>query len=200
MRLRVSIASVLLATTPAFAATITVRPQTPDRPIVVMLEGPLVGNDDDQFVAKTAALPSAFVAFSSDGGSLVAGLRIGEAIRRMGFSTIVPDGRHCASACAFAWLGGIERFIGTDARIGFHAAYNPASDRESGVGNALVVPYLTKIGLPYEAVMYITQAAPNEMTWLNMSDVAERGIRVTLLSSLAKESVVAYRHATATSP
>jgi hypothetical protein len=49
---------------------------------------------------------------------LVAGLRIGEAIRRMGFSTIVPDGRHCASACAFAWLGGIERFIGTDARIG----------------------------------------------------------------------------------
>jgi hypothetical protein len=191
MRLRVSIASVLLATTPAFAATITVRPQTPDRPIVVMLEGPLVGNDDDQFVAKTADLPSAFVAFSSDGGSLVAGLRIGEAIRRMGFSTIVPDGRHCASACAFAWLGGIERFIGTDARIGFHAAYNPASDRESGVGNALVVPYLTKIGLPYEAVMYITQAAPNEMTWLNMSDVAERGIRVTLLSSLAKESVVA---------
>jgi hypothetical protein len=38
---------------------------------------------------------------------------------------------------------------------------------------------------------YITQVAPNEMTWLNMSDVAERGIRVTLLSSLAKETVVA---------
>src|SRR5919109_3592366 len=191
MRLRVFIASVLLATTPASAATVTVRPQTPDRPIVVMLEGPLVGNDDDQFVAKTAALPSAFVAFSSDGGSLVGGLRIGEAIRRMGFSTIVPDGRHCAAACALAWLGGIERFIGTGARIGFHAAHNPASDREGGLGNALVVPYLTKIGLPYEAVVYITQPAPNEMTWLNMSDVAERGIRVTLLSSLAKESVVA---------
>src|SRR6266446_3575861 len=191
MRLRFSIASILLATTPALAATITLRPQTPDRPIVVMVEGPLVAVDEDQFAAKSAPLSSAFVAFSSDGGSLVAGLRIGEAIRRKGFFTIVPDGRRCASACALAWLGGIERFIGADARIGFHAAYDPASDRESGVGNAVVGAYLTKVGLPYEAVIYITQTDPSEMTWLNMSDAAQRGIRVTLLSSLAKETMAA---------
>src|SRR6266446_105882 len=129
MRLRFSIASILLATTPALAATITLRPQTPDRPIVVMVEGPLVAVDEDQFAAKSAPLSSAFVAFSSDGGSLVAGLRIGEAIRRKGFSTIVPDGRRCASACALAWLGGVERFIGTSGKISFHAAYDPASDR-----------------------------------------------------------------------
>jgi hypothetical protein len=186
MHLRVSVALALLATTPTLGATITVRPQTPDRPIVVILEGPLVDDDEDRFATKTASLPSAFVAFSSDGGSLAAGLRIGEAIRRKGFSTIVPDGRRCASACAFAWLGGIERFLGTDARIGFHAASNPASDGERNI-----LPYLTKIGLPYEAIIYITQAALNEMTWLNMSDAAQRGIRVTLLSSLAKETVVA---------
>jgi hypothetical protein len=153
MHLCVSIVSILLTTTPALAATITVRPQTPDRPIVIMVEGTLVAVDEDQFAAKTAPLSSAFVAFSSDGGSLVAGLRIGEAIRRKGFSTIVPDGRRCASACALAWLGGIERFIGADARIGFHAAYDSASGRESGVGNTLLNTYLTKIGLPYEAVM-----------------------------------------------
>ena len=186
MHLRVSIALALLATTPTLAATITVRPQTPDRPIVVILEGPLVEDDEDRFATKTASLPSAFVAFSSDGGSLAAGLRIGEAIRRKGFSTIVPDGRRCASACAFAWLGGIERFLGTDARIGFHAASSPASDGETGV-----LPYLTKIGLPYEAIIYITQAAPNGMTWLNMSDAAQRGIKVTLLSLLAKETMAA---------
>jgi len=186
MHLHVSIALALLATTPTLAATITVRPQAPDRPIVVILEGPLVEDDEDRFATKTASLSSAFVAFSSDGGSLATGLRIGEAIRRKGFSTIVPDGRRCASACAFAWLGGIERFLGTDARIGFHAASNPASDGERGV-----VPYLIKIGLPYEAIIYITQAAPNETTWLNMSDAAEQGIRITLLSSLAKETSVA---------
>ncbi len=183
-------ASILLAATPALAATISVRPGTPDRPNVVMVEGPLVAVDEDQFAAKSAPLSSAFVAFSSDGGSLVAGLRIGEAIRRKGFSTIVPDGRRCASACALAWLGGVERFIGTSGKISFHAAYDPASD-ESGVGTAGVDAYLSKIGLPYEAVIYIKQAAPNEMTWLNMSDAAQRGIRVTLLSSLAKETMAA---------
>jgi hypothetical protein len=191
MRLRFSIAWILLATTPAPAATITVSPQTTDRPIVVMVEGPLVRMDGDEFAAKTAPLPSAFVAFSSDGGSLVAGLRIGEAIRRKRFSTIVPDGRSCASACALAWLGGVERFIGTNGRIRFHVASDSASDRESGITNIVVGTYLAKVGLPYEAVTYITQFAPNEMMWLNMSDVAERGIRVTLLSSHAKETVVA---------
>jgi hypothetical protein len=191
MRLCFSIAWILLATTPVTAATITVSPQTVDRPIVVMVEGPLVRMDGDEFAAKTAPVPSAFVAFSSDGGSLVAGLRIGEAIRRKRFSTIVPDGRRCASACALAWLGGVERFIGTDGRIRFHAASDWASDRESGITSTVVGTYLAKVGLPYEAATYITQVAPNEMTWLNMSDVAERGIRVTLLSSLAKETVVA---------
>src|SRR5499426_2396898 len=191
MRLCISIASILFVTTPAVAATVTVRPETPDRPIVVVVEGPLAAFDEDQFAAKTAPFSSAFVAFSSDGGSLVAGLRIGEAIRRKRFSTIVPDGRRCASACALAWLGGVERFIGTSGKISFHAAYDAASD-ESGVGTAVVDAYLSKIGLPYEAVIYITQqTASNEMTWLNMSDAAQRGIRVTLLSSLAKETMAA---------
>jgi hypothetical protein len=190
MRLCISIASILLVTTPAVAAVITVREETPDRPSVVVVEGSLAAFDEDQFAAKAASLSSAFVAFSSDGGSLPAGLRIGEAIRRMGFSTIVPDGRRCASACALAWLGGVERFIGTSGKISFHAAYDSASG-ESGVGNAVVDAYLSKIGLPYEAVTYITQAASNEMTWLNISDAAQRGIRVTLLSSFAKETMAA---------
>src|SRR5262249_4601914 len=123
MRLCISIASILFVTTPAVAATITVRPETPDRPVVVVVEGPLAAFDEDQFAAKTAPLSSAFVAFSSDGGSLVAGLRIGEAIRRKRFSTIVPDGRRCASACALAWLGGVEPRQGSPRRAAaYHAA------------------------------------------------------------------------------
>jgi hypothetical protein len=191
MRLLISIALILLATGRALAATITLAPQTPDRPNVITVEGPLVSVDGDQFAAKAASLRSAIVAFSSDGGSLVAGVRIGEAIRRKGFSTFVPDGRRCASACALAWLGGIERYIGADATIGFHAGYDMAGGTETGIGNAMVGAYLTKIGLPNEAVIYITQAASKEMTWLKMSDLAQQGIRVTLLSKSAKETLVA---------
>src|SRR5215467_7996279 len=88
--------------------------QTPDRPIVVVVEGSLA-----PFAAKAASLSSAFVAFSSDGCSLLAGLRIGEAIRRKRFSTIVPEGRRCASACALAWLGGIGALLGPGAKSVF---------------------------------------------------------------------------------
>jgi hypothetical protein len=119
MRLCISIASILLVTTPVVAAVITVREQTPDRPIVVVVEGSLAAFDEDQFVAKAASLSSAFVAFSSDGGSLLAGLRIGEAIRRKGFSTIVPDSRRCASACALAWVGAWSVLLGPVAQSVF---------------------------------------------------------------------------------
>jgi hypothetical protein len=61
------------------------------------------------------------------------------------------DGRRCASVCALAWLGGVERFIGTDGRIRFHAASDSASDRESGVTNTVLGTYLAKVGQPYEA-------------------------------------------------
>jgi hypothetical protein len=75
--------------------------------------------------------------------------------------------------------------------MSFHAAYDSASDK-SGVGTAVGDDaYLSKIGLPYEAVTYIAQAASNEITWLNMSDAAQRGIKVTLLSLLAKETMAA---------
>jgi hypothetical protein len=94
MRLCISIASILLVTTPAVAAVITVREQTPDRPSLVVVEGSLAAFDEDQFAAKAASLSSAFVAFSSDGGSLLAGLRIGEAIRRIPQSFQTADVAH----------------------------------------------------------------------------------------------------------
>jgi len=65
MRLLISIALILLATGRALAATITLAPQTPDRPYVITVEGPLVSVDGDKFAAKAASLRSAIVAFSS---------------------------------------------------------------------------------------------------------------------------------------
>jgi hypothetical protein len=49
---------------------------------------------------------------------------------------------------------------------------------ESGVGNALLGSYLTQIGLSENAVVYITQAAPHQMTWLTLPDAKQIGIEV----------------------
>jgi len=120
------------------------------------------------------------VSFDCVGGSLLAGIAIGKTIRLKSFATVVLDGQQCASACAFAWLGGSPRFMGNGSFIGFHAAYVERGGRatETGAGNALLGSYLTQIGLSESAVVYITKAAPTEMTWLNSRDAKQIGIDV----------------------
>ncbi len=74
------------------------------------------------------------VVFSSPGGDVIAGLRLGREIREQGFNTQVgfpqrlPRGGYtmrsgdCASACTFAFLGGVERYAEDDV-IGVHRFY-----------------------------------------------------------------------------
>jgi hypothetical protein len=171
----------LLPLRPGFSATITVLDR--DGVATVLVQGNFTLSDISDFQSKTGRLSKAVVLFESDGGSVIAGIQIGENIRLKNFVTLVPNETRCASACAIAWLGGARRFMGPGARIGFHAAYDASSGQETGVGNALVGAYLTRIGLPYSAVIYITQAAPDSMTWLSLSEAQQQGIEVSLLET-----------------
>jgi hypothetical protein len=172
----------LLALQAARAANIEVR-HLDTAAALIMVEGDLELGDIEIFRSRVAGLSKATVAFRSDGGSLLAGIRIGMLIRVKGFTTIVPDAAQCASACAVAWLGGAHRFLGVGSKVGFHAAYvqKAGTTTESGPGNAVLGAYLDQIGLPEDAIVYITQAAPNSMKWLNMEDAAQHGIEVALL-------------------
>jgi hypothetical protein len=170
----------LTAASVAHGATITVTASSGDgQPPLVTIDGDLKSIDGDEFRSKTSFLSKAVISFRSDGGSVVAGIQIGESIRLKGFTTVVSGNARCASACALAWLGGVRRFMSTESRIGFHAAYNK-DGQETGVGNALIGAYLNKIGLPYSAVVYITQAAPDSMTWLSVAEAVKRGIDIEL--------------------
>ena len=174
----------MLAANTAFAASIEVS-RSQDGPAVVVIQGPLVLDDIEDFRTKIMTLPNAVVALQSDGGSLVAGIRIGTLIRMRNFPTLVPNGSRCASACAIAWLGGTRRFLGERSQVGFHAAYRDDEGRptETGVGNALLGSYLGQLGLSDTAVVYVTKAAPTTMTWLTAKDASNYGIDVSLLSA-----------------
>ena len=150
----------------------------------ISVSGNIQPGDEMTFLAASVGTIRALVFFSSNGGNLVAGLEIGRIIRRRGFSTTVQDGNTCASACALAWLGGTTRFLGPTSSIGFHAAYNinRGEAATSSVGNALIGSYLANLGLPDRAIVYITVAQPNEMTWLNVPQARARGIDVSLLA------------------
>src|SRR5436309_9593260 len=160
----------ILAAGYAQAATISIQPAEAEKPATVLVQGRLQAADGERFFTKIASLAAAMVRFQSDGGSLVTGIQIGEMIRLKEFHTLVPAGARCASACALAWLGGSHRFMGPGARIGLHAVSDPKSGQVTGTGNALLGAYLHRVGLPYSAVIYIAQAAPDSITWLSFAD------------------------------
>ena len=163
----------------AGAATIEIK-QPENGPASVLLTGDFEFSDVADFNAAIAPLSKATVSFASEGGALLAGIRIGTMIRQKRFSTLVPDGTTCASACAVAWLGGTNRFVGRGANVGFHAAYvvKAGMVAESAPGNAVLGAYLGQIGLSEEAIRYITDAEPSTIHWMSMSEAAEFGIAV----------------------
>jgi hypothetical protein len=165
---------------------------------LIVIDGDFEAGDIDVFRAKVASLSASrvVVAFQSDGGNLVAGIRIGALIREKKFSTVVPDGASCASACALAWLGGTRRLVGQDASVGFHSAYVLKSygPIESSSGNAILGAYLNQLGLSESAILYITRAAPTSIQWMSLDDAAENGIAVAPLSpdQSARAAVMAH--------
>jgi hypothetical protein len=92
------------STVGANAAQIEATPIDSTGQMLITITGELSPSDIDEFRTKTAGVPKAIVALQSDGGSLLAGIRIGTLIRMKNFYTLVPDGVRCASACAIAWL------------------------------------------------------------------------------------------------
>jgi hypothetical protein len=174
-------AALLLLSNSSLAASISLAPLDNDPAHArVAVDGRFEAGDEIKFRTEVGRLTKAVVVFNSDGGNLLAGIEIGKTIRLKSFATAVLNGLRCASSCAFAWLGGSPRLMERGAQIGFHAAYTLDGGRasESGVGNALVGSYLTQIGLSEAAVVYITQAAPTQLTLLTLQDAERIGIEV----------------------
>jgi hypothetical protein len=175
---------------PSSAATIVVT-KASDELTFIWIEGEIDYRDDVEFRLKSFDTKKAVVALSSPGGNLDAGLSIGKQIRENGYSTLVGS-KLCASACALAWLGGVRRYMTPEASIGFHAAYTKEGTyvRESGMANALVGSYLSKLGLSDEAILYITSAPPEYLNWLGVDDARRLGIDALVLDKGKVTSVM----------
>ena len=106
-----------------------------------------------QLVRERRIAPGAVVLLNSEGGYLLYGIRLGEEIRRAGFATavnrydaaaqvLVPA--DCASACAFAFLGGVERDVAPGSRVGVHQIYANVEARDGlSVGDVQFLTSLT---------------------------------------------------------
>jgi hypothetical protein len=173
----------LTASSPVGAASIELLEGNGGKPNVIAVDGDLEFGDEKKFVDLALKIQDGFVVFSSKGGNLVAGIKIGQAIRLKGLVTFVPDHTFCASACALAWLGGQVRLMASTAAVGFHSAYlqDGKEQRVSITANALAGAYLNSLGLPERAVVFISEAPPDGMSWLSLDNAGHHGITVSRL-------------------
>lgn len=137
------------------------------------------------------------VVFNSPGGSLMGGLKLGEAIRDLGFDTDVGHRDHsfeaprpaiCASAGAYAFAGGVNRYFAAPHRLGVHQFCGPAtyagSMAEGQVISGRIVAYLTKMDVDGSAFAVATLTDPSQMLWLTEAEatrfrLANNGVRPT---------------------
>src|SRR5262249_48517689 len=109
-------------------------------------------------------------------GRIGPAMQIGELVRKRGMLTFVPGDRTCVSACATIWVAGKLRTVGDTPQIGFHAAYDEDTGRESGAGNAVIGAYLRDLEFSYKAIGGMPQKGPTSVEWLPPHREREVGV------------------------
>ena len=126
--------------------------------------------------------------FNSGGGSLLEGIKLGRAIRKLQLYTSIgvegngSDNRasFCASACAYAFAGGISRFLdASTGRLGIHQFYSAVGDHssegETQLVAGLLAAYLNDMGIDARAFALASVTEHEGILWLTPSEAAALG-------------------------
>jgi len=169
--------------------------------VIVKADGDITESTSALFEAYIQENSAAFdrdttVVMNSLGGSLMSGLKMGEIIRAKGFSThiarieaaqnggyILADGS-CASACAYAYLGGLRRSMEIQSEFGLHQI-SVRSDVAVSLSRAVrttqdiiadISNYVEKMGASTEIVTIATRTSDSSIQWVSESDQSTLGI------------------------
>lgn len=133
------------------------------------------------------------IVFDSPGGSVVAGLRLGEIIRRHGLSTEVgpeyteevflpgkqsteirPVARDpvCLSACAYAFMGGVSRTLVEGGRLGVHQFQGGVADQEAVAQSlvSVISQYMLSMGIDRDVLDVAGLTRADDITLISRSD------------------------------
>jgi hypothetical protein len=153
--------------------------------VVVVADGLLDRDAAEQFKRLLPSIPSqqTVIEFNSLGGDLVGSLALGQAIRQAGLNTRIryaiasqdskpqnkdPAFAQCYSACALAFLGGVQRQLDPRARYGLHALQG---NKDQGID--LVHRYLDRMGVDRRMTDYLLLARGQQVNLIN-TDSAKR--------------------------
>ncbi len=145
--------------------------------VIILASGQIHKDSANQFKAFAKEFQrGTWVAISSPGGNLIAGMQLGIAIRESGFNTTIgntdfspPD---CLSACAYAFLGGITRKLTPGSRYGLHQFRG--TDQEINTADtqkisATLGKYLDVMGVDRRLLDYAQMTSSDKVTILTLA-------------------------------
>lgn len=147
--------------------------------------GEASAEDFKRFARDQKIGAGALVVLDSHGGNLVRSLELGGLFRKMGLATTVRAGGRCASACAYAYLGGVERTMPAGARLGVHQVSGPAdrswalSASQSQWLMSLVAVHLGRMGVEMEVLTLALRTEPQDMRWLSQDELVRYAVVTT---------------------
>ncbi|AEG04126.1 SH3 domain-containing protein [Sinorhizobium meliloti] len=157
----------------------------------VMIAGDFAYDDDLRaFVAVVRAHRAVAVAFNSPGGNVAKAMELGRLIRSEGLPTIQSRGSECSSACALAFLGGVQR-LAQPGSIGVHRS-SFSDTRGISVDDAVshiqrltadIMAYVSEMGADPALLQLAFQYDSGDMRYLSLSEMAQ--FRVTTDNSSA---------------
>ena len=152
----------------------------------------------EKFVGTLNLWKDTRIALDSPGGSVIGGIRLGELIRKYklitGVAKSVKNGEYstpapgeCASACVFAFVGGVDRAVTSPSRIGIHQmSVRHQNLYQSNVVNVeeldksfstsqilmgLVISHFIEMGVDLNAASLMSQVMPMNIKWLSPDEL-----------------------------
>lgn len=132
------------------------------------------------------------IVFNSPGGDLAAGIELGRMIRASGATTSIGKTQSmaddlasyeetspgvCASACAFAFMGGVERWVDDESLLGVHQFYSVTEeDIRSEVVQRIVgltLLHAVDMGIDPAVIVAASGTSPENMYWFQEAELAE---------------------------
>ena len=117
-----------------------------------------------------------WVAISSPGGNLIAGMQLGLAIREAGFNTVIGNSDYsppeCLSACAYTFLGGVSRKLTPGSRYGLHqfrGSDKAISAEETQKISATMAKYVDAMGADRRLLDYAELTTSDKVAVLTLA-------------------------------
>jgi hypothetical protein len=145
----------------------------------------------ERFLVEHKVAHGALLVLDSPGGALIQSLELGNVVRGAGLATTVRAydaktarfraGGECASACVYAFLGGVERTAGEGARIGVHQPYTAgdtwALSAQDGFSlMTQVAVHVKHLCGSLELLIPAMRTPPQQMHWFTQSELTRYAV------------------------